>query len=41
VESEDPSDLVESITIEACKTCHNPERVGAFNFKPLIFGGAH
>ena len=41
VESEDPSDLVDSISIEACKTCHNAERVGAFNFKPLIYGGAH
>lgn len=27
--------------IKDCEACHNAERVGAFNFKPLIFGGAH
>ncbi len=40
-ESEDPSDLIEKISIEDCKACHNAQRVAAFNFKPLIFGGAH
>ncbi len=30
-----------NLSIEMCSTCHNAERVGAFNFKPMLFGGAH
>lgn len=41
VESEDPEDLITSINSEDCMVCHNAERVGAFNFKPLLYGGAH
>ena len=41
IESEDPSDLKEEISIEDCMECHNTERIAAFGFKPLIFGGAH
>jgi hypothetical protein len=41
VESQDPADLIETIRIEDCKVCHNPERVAAFNFEPLLHGGAH
>jgi hypothetical protein len=41
VETEDPSDLIQEISIEKCKSCHNDQRVAAFRFKPLIFGGAH
>jgi len=29
------------LDIEMCTSCHNEERVGAFNFKPMLFGGAH
>ena len=29
------------LDIEMCTSCHNAERVGAFNFKPMLFGGAH
>jgi len=28
-------------TVQECETCHNAERVEDFNFKPLIFSGAH
>lgn len=35
-------DLIKSkLSIKDCETCHNAERVGAFNFKPMLFGGAH
>jgi len=35
-------DLIKrSLTMEDCTSCHNEERVGAFNFKPLLYGGAH
>ena len=40
-ESEDPEDLNRIVDVEECLTCHNSERVAAFNFKPLIYGGAH
>ncbi|XPV78011.1 MAG: cytochrome c family protein [Desulfovibrio sp.] len=40
-ETEDPDDIKGSLTIQDCETCHNAERVNSFNFKPLIYGGAH
>lgn len=30
-----------NLAIEDCTHCHNPERVAAFDFKPMLFGGAH
>ena len=41
VESEDPDDLIAELDAESCKTCHNSSRVEAFNFKPMLYGGAH
>ncbi len=40
VESEDPADLT-AVAIETCMTCHNKERVAAFKFKPMLYGGGH
>lgn len=40
-ESEDPDDLTAAINVDDCMTCHNSERVSAFGFKPLLYGGAH
>ncbi|CCO23611.1 cytochrome c family protein [Maridesulfovibrio hydrothermalis] len=40
-EDGDPELIKRKMTIEECETCHNAERVENFNFKPLIFGGAH
>ena len=37
----DPSLIKRDLSIEDCETCHNQERVSAFNFKPLLYGGAH
>lgn len=37
----DPSLIKKDLDIKDCESCHNEERVGAFNFKPLLFGGAH
>ncbi len=28
-------------TMESCMVCHNESRVQSFNFKPLIYSGAH
>lgn len=33
--------ILRTPAIEDCQTCHNKERVGDFNFKPLLFSGAH
>ena len=40
-QSEDPDDIKGSLSIKDCESCHNEERIGAFNYKPLIYGGAH
>ncbi|WP_432738042.1 multiheme c-type cytochrome [Maridesulfovibrio sp. FT414] len=37
----DPELIKRKMTVEECESCHNAERVENFNFKPLIFGGAH
>ncbi len=29
------------VTMQDCETCHNEDRVRSFNYKPLIFSGAH
>jgi len=41
VESSDPKDIKGKLTVKDCEICHNSERVEAFNYKPLIYGGAH
>ncbi|NPA48768.1 MAG: cytochrome C [Thermodesulfobacteria bacterium] len=43
VESEDPEDIWgdhEKIR-NVCEACHTKERVEAFNYRPLLHGGAH
>jgi nitrate/TMAO reductase-like tetraheme cytochrome c subunit len=40
-QSEDAADIKSSPTVEDCETCHNPERIEAFDYRPLIRGGAH
>ncbi|MDY7000252.1 MAG: cytochrome c family protein [Thermodesulfobacteriota bacterium] len=30
-----------TLSIKDCESCHSEERVDAFNFKPMLFGGAH
>jgi len=40
-ESGDPADIKRVPDVENCKTCHNPERVRNFNFKPMLYHGGH
>jgi hypothetical protein len=40
-DSEDPDDIIREIDMENCDTCHSSDRIKAFDFKPLLFGGAH
>nr|HDN00750.1 cytochrome C [Deltaproteobacteria bacterium] len=41
IESGDPADLKQDLTAKDCESCHNSERVAAFDYRPLIHGGAH
>ena len=41
VESQDPQDIKGKLAVSDCKGCHNEERVGAFRYRPLIYGGGH
>jgi hypothetical protein len=41
VESGDPSELQLRPSIKLCESCHTSTRVQAFNYRPLIHGGAH
>lgn len=40
-EDGDPELIKRKMEVEECEVCHNTDRVENFNFKPLIFGGAH
>lgn len=40
-ESGEPEDIKGNLTAKDCETCHCSERVEAFDYKPLIYGGAH
>lgn len=40
-DSEDPDLIEREISLEDCTICHNEDRVESFDFKPLLFGGAH
>lgn len=37
----DPSLIKYNLDLEDCTHCHNEERVRSFDFKPLLYGGAH
>ena len=39
--SQDPLDIKRNMSTRDCEACHNSERVEAFRYKPMIFGGAH
>ena len=40
-EGGDPEYIRDDLSIEDCQACHNKERISAFDYKPLLFGGAH
>jgi hypothetical protein len=41
VVSTDRKDIKGRLTLEDCAVCHNQDRIDAFNFKPMIYGGGH
>jgi hypothetical protein len=40
-ETGDPKDIKGKLTAKDCESCHSAERVNAFKYKPLVYGGAH
>lgn len=40
-EDGDPESITLRPSLESCEACHSDERVRTFNFKPMLFGGAH
>lgn len=40
-QTEAPEDIVGSLTPKDCEHCHRSDRVEAFDYKPMIYGGAH
>ncbi len=41
VETGESRDIKGKLSLSDCEKCHSTERVEAFKFKPLIYGGAH
>jgi hypothetical protein len=37
----DPELIKGTVSMEDCESCHSSSRVKSFNFKPLLYGGAH
>ncbi len=37
----DPAEIRYDLSMEDCESCHSSDRIKSFNFKPLLFGGAH
>jgi hypothetical protein len=41
VETKNPLHIRRKFTLQICEPCHTEERIRAFRFKPLLYGGAH
>jgi hypothetical protein len=41
VKMQNPQYINRRLTLKDCEICHTSERVRAFNYKPMIHGGAH
>jgi hypothetical protein len=39
--SGNPKDIKKKLDTKDCESCHAKDRVAAFNYKPVLFGGAH
>jgi len=39
--SGNPKEIKRHLDTKDCEVCHAKDRVAAFNYKPLLFGGAH
>lgn len=41
VDTKNPIYIKRKFTLQICEPCHTEERIRAFRFKPLLYGGAH
>jgi hypothetical protein len=41
VSSSNPKEIKRHLDTKDCEACHAKDRVAAFNYRPLLFGGAH
>ncbi len=41
VETKNAKYITRKFTLQICEPCHTEERIRAFRFKPLLYGGAH
>ena len=41
VKTRNPKDIQGKLTTKDCGVCHDENRVAAFNYRPLVYGGAH
>jgi DnaJ-class molecular chaperone len=41
VQSSDPKDIKKVVSETDCQACHDSERIKAFRFRPMLYGGAH
>ena len=39
--SGNPKDIKKHLDTKDCESCHAKDRVAAFNYRPVLFGGAH
>ncbi len=39
--SGNPKDIQKHLETKDCEACHDKNRIAAFNYKPILFGGAH
>lgn len=39
--SSDPKDIKGRLDTKDCESCHAKDRIAAFKYKPVLFGGAH
>jgi len=40
-EAGDPASIQAKLAMNQCEACHSADRVRTFNFKPMLFAGAH
>ncbi|MDR3569385.1 MAG: cytochrome c family protein [Syntrophobacteraceae bacterium] len=41
VQSSDPKDIKKVVSETDCQACHAGDRIKAFRFRPMLYGGAH
>jgi len=40
-ETQDPAHIRRKVSIDVCQKCHTDDRINAFRYRPMLYGGAH